>query len=348
MAGAGVDLVGDAHELTRYFEPATFDAIYGVAVFEHLLMPWRVVTEMNRVLRPGGIVRLTSHECFPLHEQPWDFWRFQPAAWRALFDSRSGFEVVEQQSVSPAELRPWHRTAPTRRVHQHTIVHLRKVAEVQPDRIWDVLPRQVLPSEHFYAASSRRSAFARILDAVRWRVQRVVRLPASRPDPLRLAALGRWHLVVGPDAHEVRLPSEWTRHFPAHSMSGAVREALAELAPASVRRLALLDVLPHDVAPWTLAPAIHRVLEPGGLVFVGARHADGDARRVFSLSAEALLGLFHRFNGFQVERRAMLDPASLHADRPEERCSPLAVVLLRTVGLIRKVGPCDESRMNWK
>ncbi len=51
--GDDVDVVGDAHELSKFFPSNHFDFIYCVSVFEHLFMPWKVVLEMNRVLKPG-------------------------------------------------------------------------------------------------------------------------------------------------------------------------------------------------------------------------------------------------------------------------------------------------------
>ncbi|MDO8597350.1 MAG: methyltransferase domain-containing protein [Sulfuricaulis sp.] len=75
--GPNVDVVGDAHELGRLFPAEQFDGIFSLSVFEHLLMPWVVVMEMNKVLKPGGVVMLATHPAWPPHELPWDFWRFQ-------------------------------------------------------------------------------------------------------------------------------------------------------------------------------------------------------------------------------------------------------------------------------
>ena len=95
LPGENVDLVGDAHQLSLLFAPESFDAIFATSVFEHLMMPWKAAIEMNRVLKPGGLVMLTSHQTWPLHETPWDYWRFSDQAWHALFNSHTGFEVLE-------------------------------------------------------------------------------------------------------------------------------------------------------------------------------------------------------------------------------------------------------------
>ena len=57
--GHNVDVVGDAHELSRHVEPESFDALLSVATFEHLAMPWKVAVEINKVLKPGGVAVLS-------------------------------------------------------------------------------------------------------------------------------------------------------------------------------------------------------------------------------------------------------------------------------------------------
>jgi SAM-dependent methyltransferase len=95
VPGEGVDVVGDAHELSRHFPPDSFDFAVSVSVFEHLLMPWKVAVEMSRVLKPGGIALIHTHQAEAMHDMPWDFWRFSDTAWQALFNPRTGFEIVK-------------------------------------------------------------------------------------------------------------------------------------------------------------------------------------------------------------------------------------------------------------
>ena len=53
--GDNVDVVGDAHKLSRYFKAGEqFDLIFSSAVFEHLYMPWVVATEIQKLLKVGG------------------------------------------------------------------------------------------------------------------------------------------------------------------------------------------------------------------------------------------------------------------------------------------------------
>lgn len=96
QADPSVDVVGDAHTLASHFAPESFDGIISVSVFEHLLMPWAVVPQMNTVLKPGGLALIFSHQTLGMHDMPWDFWRFSDTAWDALFNTHTGFEIVDR------------------------------------------------------------------------------------------------------------------------------------------------------------------------------------------------------------------------------------------------------------
>ena len=72
---ANTDLVGDAHRLSELVGDRRFDAVFSVAVFEHLAMPWVVAREISKILRPKGITYHGTLFSWPAHERPWDFWR---------------------------------------------------------------------------------------------------------------------------------------------------------------------------------------------------------------------------------------------------------------------------------
>lgn len=91
----GVDVVGDAHELSSYFPADTFDFACCISVFEHLLMPWKVAIELSRVMKTGGLVLIHTHQTTGMHDLPWDFWRYSDTSWHGLFNAFTGFEVVE-------------------------------------------------------------------------------------------------------------------------------------------------------------------------------------------------------------------------------------------------------------
>jgi hypothetical protein len=95
LPGENTDVVGDAHHLTRYFPEGSLGAVYSLTVLEHLLMPWRFAAELNRVLEMGGLIFHATHQTWPVHAAPNDFYRFSVEALRFLFGPEAGFEVID-------------------------------------------------------------------------------------------------------------------------------------------------------------------------------------------------------------------------------------------------------------
>jgi SAM-dependent methyltransferase len=107
--GHTVDVLGDAHELSRLVGPRSFDAVFSGAVLEHLGMPWVVAAEINRVLRPGGLVYHIAPQAWPVHEEPNDFWRFTDEALKVLFGEPFGFEVLSAGMADRVRLYPLNK-----------------------------------------------------------------------------------------------------------------------------------------------------------------------------------------------------------------------------------------------
>jgi SAM-dependent methyltransferase len=80
-------------------EDASFDAVLCTEVLEHLRAPEAVLAELGRVLVPGGRLCLTVPFVWPLHEEPYDFFRYTPWALREMLQAQ-GFQDVEVQATS--------------------------------------------------------------------------------------------------------------------------------------------------------------------------------------------------------------------------------------------------------
>ena len=108
--GNNVDIVGDAHELSAIFVGECFDAVMSVCVFEHLAMPWKVVGEINHVLKINGYVFLYTHQTIGLHDSPWDYFRFSEDVWPVFFNQNTGFEIIDFGSDTDQFVIPfiWH------------------------------------------------------------------------------------------------------------------------------------------------------------------------------------------------------------------------------------------------
>jgi hypothetical protein len=103
-AGENVDVVGDAHELSTMLPHNHYHAVMALSVFEHLLMPWKVALEMNKVMAPGGFAFIFTHQSFPLHDEPWDYLRFSQTSWQAFFNEKTGFRILEAGVAEPVYL----------------------------------------------------------------------------------------------------------------------------------------------------------------------------------------------------------------------------------------------------
>jgi SAM-dependent methyltransferase len=56
--------------------------------------PFQLVRELSRTLKVGGILILSGPMYWPLHEEPFDFWRFTEHGFRELC-RQGGLEVLE-------------------------------------------------------------------------------------------------------------------------------------------------------------------------------------------------------------------------------------------------------------
>lgn len=104
QAGPNVDVVADAHRLSQAVEPGSVDAILSFSVLEHLVFPWKVALEINRVLKPGGLAFIATHPLWPAHELPADFWRFPVGGLVHLFGETTGFRVLRAAEGVPCKI----------------------------------------------------------------------------------------------------------------------------------------------------------------------------------------------------------------------------------------------------
>jgi SAM-dependent methyltransferase len=91
FAVPGVDVAADAAQLP--FPSGIFQRVECDAVLEHVRDPAQVMSEIRRVLAPGGYVHLVTPFCHPFHEYPRDFRRFTLDGLKEL---AGGMEVVAE------------------------------------------------------------------------------------------------------------------------------------------------------------------------------------------------------------------------------------------------------------
>ena len=74
------------------------DAVLCSEVLEHIFAPAEFLGEIRRVLRPGGVLLLTTPFAWDEHSQPYDFARYSSFGLRHVL-ATAGFEIVGQRKT---------------------------------------------------------------------------------------------------------------------------------------------------------------------------------------------------------------------------------------------------------
>ena len=96
---ANPDIVADAHALP--FPDASYDVVICREVLEHVHQPEVVISELYRVLAPGGTLLLSTRFLFPIHESPHDHFRFTRYSLTRLMKNFNSATITED--TTPAE-----------------------------------------------------------------------------------------------------------------------------------------------------------------------------------------------------------------------------------------------------
>jgi len=81
--GAGVDIVVEAELFLEFALCPWADTVVCCECLEHVVRPWNIVAGLKRVLKPGGLLWISTPTYgFPLHRFPLDCYRFGEDAYR--------------------------------------------------------------------------------------------------------------------------------------------------------------------------------------------------------------------------------------------------------------------------
>jgi len=90
----GVKVLADAGNLP--FKDSSLSSVLCTELLEHVLEPERVVSELHRILLPGGILILTAPFLYPIHRDPVDFHRFTEDGLRAMLQDFQVLSIIPQ------------------------------------------------------------------------------------------------------------------------------------------------------------------------------------------------------------------------------------------------------------
>jgi SAM-dependent methyltransferase len=109
------DVVADVCDL-RCFADASFDAAFLLEVLEHVPVPDLAVSELYRVLAPGGALVVSTPFIFEIHDAPRDYYRFTEHGLRHLLRGFEDCRIVRRNGTVKAALVPLLRLTRSRYV----------------------------------------------------------------------------------------------------------------------------------------------------------------------------------------------------------------------------------------
>ena len=99
--GPSVDELCNVYDLEAHFGPRSFDIVISTEMVEHVRDWRRAIGNMKAVLRPGGVLVITTRsKGFRYHFGPSDYWRYEP---EDMVTIAANMEIlaIERDPVSP-------------------------------------------------------------------------------------------------------------------------------------------------------------------------------------------------------------------------------------------------------
>ncbi|MBI5063616.1 MAG: methyltransferase domain-containing protein [Desulfatitalea sp.] len=80
--GRGVDKIIDLHHIE--LPSGSVGTAIMLETLEHVEYPRKAIENLHHVLREDGVLILSSLMNFPIHDYPYDYWRFTPEGFKSL------------------------------------------------------------------------------------------------------------------------------------------------------------------------------------------------------------------------------------------------------------------------
>ncbi len=86
--GPGVDKVLNLPNINLPQE--SVGTVICMDTLEHVEYPRKALEQIHRILKPDGIVVISSVMDFPIHDHPYDYWRFTPEGFKSILKPFNG------------------------------------------------------------------------------------------------------------------------------------------------------------------------------------------------------------------------------------------------------------------
>ena len=139
--GLDVEVTADIHKLDAVFSEGQFDYIISYSVHEHLKYPDLAALKMLKCLKVGGVILIQTHQTYPLHGYPFDYYRFSREALEGEFNPKMNCKIVTSYYDSLAVILPhnkvegWNDVAET---YLGVGILVRKIGKTPERFIYDI------------------------------------------------------------------------------------------------------------------------------------------------------------------------------------------------------------------
>ena len=104
--GQDVDVVIDLQNRESLLaQGGRYDGILSIATLEHVQRPWIAVENLSYMAADGGHILIDTHQTFPLHGYPNDYFRFSTEALE-LMCKDAGLTVIDSGYLHPCSIVP--------------------------------------------------------------------------------------------------------------------------------------------------------------------------------------------------------------------------------------------------
>jgi SAM-dependent methyltransferase len=167
--GPGVDEVCNADRLVDRFGENAFDVLISTEMLEHVRNWKRVISNLKRVLKPGGVLAVTTRsKGYPYHSAPFDFWRFEIRDMEVIFSDLK-IETLQTDPEAPGVFLKARKPAVFDEndlsKHQlYSMIKWKRVSSITDLEIWSYRFRYLL--RHYASIALPESAKTVIKDKV--------------------------------------------------------------------------------------------------------------------------------------------------------------------------------------
>lgn len=104
-AGPGVDRVENVESMSLASQSA--GTVLALSTLEHVRRFWLGVAELKRIIRPDGVMIISTPFYFRIHNHPSDYWRFTPDALDSLLEDQFPQRILGQQGPAKRPSNTW-------------------------------------------------------------------------------------------------------------------------------------------------------------------------------------------------------------------------------------------------